>query len=116
MALQPFIGEIRAMSFDFPPTGWAACNGQLLSIQQNQALFSILGTTYGGNGTTNFALPNLQGSVPVGFGPDPLGAKAGSAQVTLNINQINHTHAVGANATASSNVAAAHVVPRTHFW
>jgi microcystin-dependent protein len=109
MALEPFVGEIRAMSFNFAPKGWAACNGQLLPIQQNQALFSILGTIYGGNGTTNFALPNLQGSVPVGFGPSPLGSKGGSAQVTLNVNQMNHTHAVGASATANTNTAAGHV-------
>lgn len=60
MATEPYIGEINLVSFDFAPKGWALCNGQLLPINQNQALFSILGTTYGGNGQTNFALPNLQ--------------------------------------------------------
>lgn len=63
----PFLGEVRAISFNFPPKGWAFCNGQLLSINQNQALFALLGTMYGGNGTTTFALPNLQGRVPIHF-------------------------------------------------
>ena len=62
---EPFIGEIKIVSFNFPPRGWALCNGQLLPINQNQALFSILGTTFGGDGRTNFALPNLQGAVPL---------------------------------------------------
>ena len=61
---EPFLSEIRLMSFDFAPKGWALCNGQLLPINQNQALFSLLGTTYGGNGQTNFALPDLRGRVP----------------------------------------------------
>jgi microcystin-dependent protein len=61
----PYIGEIKLCSFNFPPRGWAFCNGQLLPIQQNQALFSVLGTRYGGNGVTNFALPNLQGRMPI---------------------------------------------------
>ena len=65
---EPFLGQISLISFNFPPKGWAFCNGQLLPINQNQALFSILGTTYGGNGQTTFALPNLQGSVPLHFG------------------------------------------------
>ena len=64
----PFIGEVKMVSFNFEPKGWAFCNGQLLPINQNQALFSILGTTYGGNGTTTFALPNLQGRVPLHMG------------------------------------------------
>jgi len=67
---EPFLGEIRIFSVSFPPKGWALCNGQLLPINQNQALFSILGTTYGGNGQTTFALPNLQGRVPLHFGQD----------------------------------------------
>ena len=65
---EPFIAEIRMVAFDFAPRGWALCNGQLLPINQNQALFSILGTTYGGNGTTNFALPDLRGRSPVNAG------------------------------------------------
>jgi microcystin-dependent protein len=63
---EPFLSEIRIFSFNFAPKGWALCNGQLLPINQNQALFSLLGTTYGGNGQTNFALPNLQGKAPSG--------------------------------------------------
>jgi len=106
MATEPYIGEIRAISFNYPPKGWAFCNGQLLPINQNQALFSILGTTYGGNGTTSFALPNLQGKVPLHVGGGlVLGATGGSASVTLASNQINHTHGVAASATASANVA-----------
>jgi len=62
---EPFIGEVKIISWNFPPKGWAFCNGQLLPINQNQALFSILGTTYGGDGRVNFALPNLQGRMPV---------------------------------------------------
>src|SRR3954466_1553557 len=65
---EPFLSEIRIMSFSFPPKGWALCNGQLLPINQNQALFSLLGTTYGGDGRVNFALPNLRGRSPVHFG------------------------------------------------
>ena len=64
----PFLGEIKIYSFNYPPKGWALCNGQLLPINQNQALFSLLGTTYGGDGRVNFALPNLQGRVPFHFG------------------------------------------------
>ena len=76
---EPYLGEIRLVSFAFAPRGWALCNGQLLQINQNQALFAILGTTYGGNGTTNFALPNLQGAVPMHFdlNSTPLGQSAG---------------------------------------
>ena len=62
---EPFLGEVKAIAFNFPPKGWAFCNGQLLAINQNQALFSLLGTTYGGDGRVNFALPNLQGRVPL---------------------------------------------------
>jgi microcystin-dependent protein len=63
--MDPFLGEIRMVGFNFAPSGWALCNGQTMSIQQYAALFSLLGTTYGGNGTTNFNLPNLQGRVPI---------------------------------------------------
>ncbi len=66
----PFISEIKIISFNFPPKGWAFCNGQLLAINQNQALFSLLGTTYGGNGQTTFGLPNLQGRMPIHFGSE----------------------------------------------
>ena len=104
---EPFIGEIRAVAFGFAPKGWAMCNGQLLAINQNQALFSILGTTYGGNGQTTFALPNLQGRAPVHPGLSvTLGQVGGSSSVTLNANQIGHSHSVAAAATANSNTAA----------
>ncbi|HXO74591.1 MAG TPA: tail fiber protein, partial [Puia sp.] len=68
---EPFVSQIQLFPFNFAPRGWAMCNGQILAINQNQALFSLLGTQYGGNGTTNFALPNLQGRIPVGFGQGP---------------------------------------------
>jgi len=96
-----FLGEIRIVAFTFAPTGWAFCNGQLLPISQNTALFSLLGTTYGGNGQSNFALPNLQGSAPVHFGQGPglslygQGQTGGAAAVTLLTNQMPaHNHAV----------------------
>ncbi|HME69041.1 MAG TPA: tail fiber protein [Myxococcota bacterium] len=96
---EPFLGEIRIFSFNFPPRGWAFCNGQLLAINQNQALFSILGTTYGGDGRTNFALPNLQTRVPLHFGQGIiLGQQGGSEPVTLSIGQIPaHTHTLAAS-------------------
>src|ERR1700676_1283511 len=81
---EPFMSEIRIMSFNFPPKGWAFCNGQLLPINQNQALFSILGTTYGGDGRITFGLPNLQGSVPVHAGNGiVLGERGGEKSHTL---------------------------------
>ena len=102
-AQEPIIGEIRMFAGNFAPTGWAFCQGQLLPIAQNQALFSLLGTTYGGNGTTTFALPDLRGRVPVGFGQGPglsnrvIGEQFGSELVTLNINQMpSHNHTVNA--------------------
>ena len=80
----PFLAEIRIMSFNFPPKGWAQCNGQLLPINQNQALFSLLGTTYGGNGQTTFALPDLRSRVPVhAGGAVTLGERAGEENHTL---------------------------------
>lgn len=91
---QPFLSEIKIVSFNFPPKGWALCNGQFLPINQNQALFSLLGTTYGGNGQTTFALPNLRGQVPMHFGNGhTLGEQAGSTSVTLNQSQLpQHLH------------------------
>ena len=119
MATEPFLGEVRMFAFSFAPKGWLMCNGQLLSIQQNAALFSILGTTYGGNGTSNFALPNLQGNVPVHpniqNGP-VLGQVGGVAAVTLLINQINHTHSVSASATATSATAAGNFPAPSAPW
>ena len=101
----PFLGEIKVFSFNFAPKGWAECNGQLLPINQNQALFSILGTTYGGNGQTTFALPNLQGRVPFHTGSSIiLGESSGEQAHTLNISELPaHTHApVGSSGNAST--------------
>lgn len=97
---EPFLGEIKIVSFNFPPKGWALCNGQLLPINQNQALFSILGTTYGGDGRVNFGLPNLQGRMPVHVGDGiVLGEQGGETAHTLNISELPaHNHvAVGSN-------------------
>src|SRR5215207_9632471 len=101
---EPFIGEIRMFGGNFAPRGWAFCEGQLLSIAQNTALFSILGTTYGGNGTTTFALPDLRGRVPIqpgqgpGLSPYTLGQMSGQENVTLLITNIPaHTHTLGAS-------------------
>lgn len=95
----PFLGEIKIVGFNFAPRGFALCNGQLLPISQNTALFSILGTTYGGNGTTTFALPDLRDAAPMDAGAGPgltprsIGEKLGSASVTLISTQIPaHTH------------------------
>jgi microcystin-dependent protein len=102
---ESFMAEIRIVSFNFPPSGWARCNGQLLPINQNQALFALLGTTYGGNGQTNFALPNLQGRVPIHFDASyDLGEAAGSTSVLLNVQQLpTHMHAVMVNSAAGTS-------------
>jgi microcystin-dependent protein len=98
---EPFLSEIKIVSFNFPPKGWALCNGQFLPINQNQALFALLGTTYGGNGQTTFALPNLRGQVPIHMGNGhTLGEAAGSTSVTINIQQLpTHLHLGMASAT-----------------
>ena len=94
------------MSFQFAPKGWALCNGQLLPINQNQALFSLLGTTYGGNGQVNFALPNLQGRTPIHVGNGhTLGQNGGEQAHTLSISEVPvHTHAANASASPGNNV------------
>ncbi|MBN9618923.1 MAG: tail fiber protein, partial [Actinobacteria bacterium] len=99
----PYLGEIRVVSFNFAPKGWALCNGQLLPINQNQAIFSLLGTTYGGNGQTNFALPNLQARIPLHNGNGfTQGQVGGEAAHTLTISELpTHTH----SATATSSTA-----------
>ncbi|MDF7776263.1 tail fiber protein [Sphingomonas sp. AOB5] len=106
----PFIAEIRAVGFTFAPLGWAVCNGQLLSIAQNTALFSILGTTYGGNGQTTFGLPNLQGASMISSGQGPglsdyvLGEQIGTATVTLISTEMPiHTHAPDAKLDTTGN-------------
>jgi microcystin-dependent protein len=106
-----YLGEIRTFPFNFAPEGWALCQGQLLSISQNSALFSLLGTQFGGNGTSNFGLPNLQGNVAVNAGngagltPYVIGESAGSATVTLITNEIPaHSHVlVAQNGTGTSD-------------
>jgi microcystin-dependent protein len=99
---EPFLSEIRIVSFTFAPKGWALCDGQLMPINQNQALFSLLGTTYGGDGRVNFGLPNLQGRTPIHMGNGhTLGERAGEQAHTLAIVELPaHTHA--ANATTSN--------------
>ena len=102
---EPFLSEIRIMSFNFPPKGWALCNGQLLPINQNQPLFSLLGTTFGGDGRVNFALPNLQGRVPIHVGSGhTLGERGGEQAHTLSIAELpTHTHTLsGTNTTANA--------------
>jgi microcystin-dependent protein len=95
---EPFLSEIRVMSFDFPPQGWALCNGQLLPINQNQALFALLGTTYGGNGQTNFALPDLRGRVPIHVGNGHnLGEEGGEQSHTISVAELPvHVHPLNA--------------------
>src|SRR5215216_4636080 len=102
---EPFLSEIKLVSFNFAPKGWALCNGQFLPINQNQALFALLGTTYGGNGQTTFALPNLRGRVPIHMGNGhTLGEAAGTTAVTVNIQQMpTHMHAVQASTTDANN-------------
>lgn len=107
---EPFVGQIIAVGFNFAPVGWALCNGQTLSIAENEVLYTLIGTTYGGNGTTNFQLPNLCGRVALGQGHSAgtsnyvLGQSAGSESVTLITNQMPaHTHQMQAGAGSDSN-------------
>ena len=110
----PFIGEIRLFAFSVVPKGWIQCNGSLLSIAQNQALFSILGTTYGGDGRTTFGIPDLRGRVPMSFGQGtglqnyPQGTKAGTEGVSLtNAQGVAHTHTVMASPAPATTSAPA---------
>jgi microcystin-dependent protein len=108
---EPFVGEIRMFAGNFAPRGWAFCDGQLLAISQNDALFSLLGTIYGGDGRVTFGLPDARGRIPIHAGSGPgltsrnLGSRGGSEQVTLTVNQLPaHTHAWSAtNSPATSN-------------
>ena len=103
---EPFLAEVRMVSFNFAPRGWALCNGQLMPINQNQALFSLLGTMYGGDGRTTFALPNLQGRTPIHIGNGHTqGEAAGVQQQTLGIGEIpQHNHNLNAVNTNAGNV------------
>jgi microcystin-dependent protein len=101
---EPFLSEIRIMSFVFAPKGWALCNGQLLPINQNQALFSLLGTTFGGDGRVNFALPDLRGRTPIHVGSGhTLGERGGEQAHTLSIAELpTHTHVMRASTNAAT--------------
>ncbi len=110
---EPFLSEIKVVAFNYAPPGWALCNGQFLPINQNQALFALLGTTYGGNGQTTFALPNLRGRVPIHMGNGhTLGEAAGSTSVTINIQQLpTHIHQAKAlQANADSPLSAGNLL------
>src|SRR5580658_5299530 len=116
----PYVGEIRAVGYNFAPTGWAQCNGQLLAISQNTALFSLLGTAYGGNGTSNFGLPNLQGNVTISQGQSlvgqlyDLGETGGASQIALSRNESpGHTHNLMASISLTDvNTAVGNVLGR----
>jgi microcystin-dependent protein len=114
---EPFVGEIRMFAGNFAPRGWAFCDGQLLAVSQNDALFSLLGTIYGGDGRTTFGLPDLRGRVPIHAGAGPgltprrLGEKLGVEKVTLTSNQLpSHSHSLNASTgTGTSNSASGNV-------
>jgi microcystin-dependent protein len=110
---QPFLGEIKLVSFGFPPKGWSLCNGGFLPINQNQALFALLGTTYGGNGQTTFALPDLRGRTPIHMGAGfTLGQRAGEESHTVTIAELpTHLHLLqGSNNTGNSQTGANNVL------
>lgn len=107
----PYMGEIKIISWNYAPKGWVFCNGQMLPINQNQALFSLFGTTYGGNGQTTFGLPNMQGRVPVHMGAGfTIGQVGGETAHTLSLSELpSHVHTVGVDSTtnAKTNTAVA---------
>jgi len=116
--MDPFVGEIRPVPYNFAPRGWAFCQGQIMPIAQNTALFSLLGTTYGGNGQTTYALPNLQDRVPVGAGQGPglsqyvLGQQDGESIVTMTLaNLPAHNHSMAAGAAPATNIDPTGLVP-----
>lgn len=115
---EPFVGEIRMFAGNFAPRGWAFCDGQLLAVSQNDALFSLLGTIYGGDGRTTFGLPDLRGRIPIhagsgpGLSPRRLGSKGGEEKVTLTVNQLpSHTHTMQASSQAATEALPQNRVP-----
>lgn len=109
---EPFLSEIRMMSFNFPPKGWAFCDGQLLPINQNQGLFSLLGTNYGGDGRVNFGLPDLRGRVPIHVGPNfALGQRGGETSHTLVSSETGHSHAARVSTAPASRIS-----PEGNVW
>ena len=110
---EPYLGEVRLFSIHYAPRGWLSCEGQLLSINQNQALYSLLGTVYGGDGVNTFALPDLRGRVPIHVSPSlPLGTKAGEETHTLTTNEMpQHTHQVHGSSSSASATS-----PQGNVW
>jgi microcystin-dependent protein len=120
---QPFIGEIRAFGFQFAPQNWAFCNGQLLAISQFDTLFAVIGTTYGGDGSTTFAVPNLQGQVPMHWGNGPggfntgIGQVQGTTSVTLTVAQTpQHTHTISAAFLPAGGVVERTAAPNSNSY
>ena len=118
--MEVYMGTILSFAFNYPPRGWAACNGQLVAITQNSALFSLLGTIYGGDGVTTFGLPDLRGRTPIHFGQGPglsnfvIGQRAGSETMTLLTNNIPaHSHTLAGTATAAVSITATAIVGGT---
>lgn len=118
---QPYVGEIRMFAGNFAPAGWSFCNGQLLSIAENEVLFQLIGTTYGGDGQETFALPNLQSRIPIHWGTSPsgtnyvIGDAAGVEEVTLTVQQIPaHNHTPGASSNPGNSATPANAVPATN--
>ncbi len=117
---EPFVGQLKAFGFTYAPRGWARCDGSLLAISQNDALFSLLGTMYGGDGRTTFGLPDLRGRVSLHTGTGPgltprrMGQKGGAEQVTLNVTQLpSHRHTVSGDSSEANSVSPANRVPAT---